>query len=276
MCEAAGLSKTDRWTIGPMANDGLYSRISSILIAARSMLRGLPLFVSVRPGTPLRVMCIIAFDTLHALRSAKPLPMPKVRMLAALLDLGACANATFDNKQCCRRECRTNLQLLEEAGIGSSVAEYLRRLRDLESRRPLPGGDGLQFDRVALYRESVARLSLGFLAATAIGNQSLDDGIRATHCDADLNLLFRIAMQCQIIDDVLDYSKDLTAGLPSFLTASKSPAQAFELTWQAALGYADDRDVPRTGDVFSLRAALLLVSACAKLVLVLGRWTSGR
>src|SRR5687768_2864556 len=102
MCEAAGLSKTDRWTIGPMANDGLYSRISSILIAARSMLRGLPLFVSVRPGTPLRVMCIIAFDTLHALRSAKPLPMPKVRMLAALLDLGACANATFDNKQCCR------------------------------------------------------------------------------------------------------------------------------------------------------------------------------
>ena len=252
--------------------NALYARISSILIAVRSIVRGLSLFMSARPKTPLRVLCIMALDTLHILRHAKPLPMPKLRMLAALLDFGACANAAFDNKDCCLHEFRLTLQLLEEAGIRSSVVEYLRRLRDLESRCPLPGGDYWQFQKVSLYREAVVRLSLGMVDTTANGNQCLDEGIRATYCKADLNILFRIVMQCQIIDDVLDYSKDMSAGLPSFLTASKSLPQAFELTRLAVLGYADDRDLPRTGDVFPLRSALFLVSTCTKLVIVLGRW----
>jgi hypothetical protein len=216
----------------------------------------------------------MAFDTIHRLRNAKPLPMLKCRMLAALLDFGACANAAFDHKSFWRDEYRRTLQLLEDAGIGSSLVEYLRRLRDLESSRPLPGGDYWQFRQVRLYREAVVRLSLGMVAATASGNQSLDVGIRATDCDADLKILFRIVMQCQIIDDVLDYPKDLSAGLPSFLTATRSLPQASELTRQAALGYADDRDLPRTGDVFPLRSALYLISACAKLVFVLGHWSN--
>jgi hypothetical protein len=106
----------------------------------------------------------MAFDTLHMLRNAKRLSMLKLRMLAALLDFGACANAAFDNKDCCRHEYRMTLQLLEEAGIRSSVVEYLRRLRDLESRRPLPGGDDWQFHKVGWYREAVVRLSLGMVA----------------------------------------------------------------------------------------------------------------
>ena len=249
----------------------IFAGISSILIAVRSFIRGLPLFVSCRPRTPLRVLCIMAFDTLHMLRQAKSLPMPKLRVLAALLDFGACANAAFDHKQCCRHECREALQLLEDAGIRSTLDEYLRTLGDLERRRPLPGGDYRQFQKVVLYREAVMRLSLGMAAATANVSQCLDDGIRATACDADLKILFRIAMQCQIIDDVLDYSQDLSAGLPSFLTASTSLPQAFELTRLAALGYADDRDLPRTPKVFPLRSALFLVSTCTKLVIVLGR-----
>ncbi len=64
----------------------------------------------------------------------------------------------------------------------------------------------------------------------------------------------------------------MSGGLPSFLTASKSLPQAFELTRLAALGYADARDLPRTGLFFSLRLALFLVSTCTKLVIVLGRW----
>jgi len=252
--------------------NALDARIASILIALRSVVRGLPLFASARPKTPLRVLCIMAFDTLHMLRSAKPLPTAKRRMLAALLDFGACANAAFDHKECRRRECRNTLQLLEKDEIRSSVVEYLRRLSALESRRPLPGGDDRQFHKVGLYREAVVRLSLAMLATTANGNQCLDDGIRATYRDADLKMLFRIVMQCQIVDDVLDYAKDMYAGLPSFLTASKSLPRALELTRLAALGYADDRDLPRTGDVFPLRAALFLVSTLTKLVIVFGRW----
>lgn len=252
--------------------DELYLRISSSWIAVRSLMRGLPLFLSARPKTPLRVLCIIAFDALHVLRTAKPLPALKLRALAALLDFGACANAAFDNKECCSREFRGSLQLLEEIGIRPSADEYLQRLSELESRRPFPGGDAWQFHTVGLYREAVVRLSLGIAAATANGNQCLDDAIRATYCEADLNLLFRIAMQCQIIDDALDYSKDLAAGLPSFLTASPSLPQTFELTRSAATGYADDRGLPRTADVFPLRLALFLVSACTKLAIALGRW----
>jgi hypothetical protein len=250
----------------------LYAGILWTLIAVRSIVRGLALFLSGRPKTPLRVLCVMAFDTLHMLRNAKPLPMRTLRILAALLDFGACANAAFDNKSYRRHECRETLQLLEEAGIRSSVVEYQRGLRALESGRPLPGGDDWQFQKVGWYREAVVRLSLGMVATTANGRHCLNEGIRATYCDTILNILFRIAMQCQIIDDVLDYATDMSAGLPSFLTASESLSQAFELTRLAATGYADDRDLPRTGDVFPLRSALRLVSTCTKLVIVIGRW----
>jgi hypothetical protein len=255
----------ERWNV-------LSARISSIAIAVGSVVRGLPLFVSSRPKTPLRVLCIMAFDTLYRLRHPKRLPNFRLKTLAAMLDFGACANAAFDHKEFCRHEFRETLRRLEEAGIRSSVFEYLRRLRELERGRPLPGGDYGQFHKVRLYREAVVRLSLGMVSATADGDQCLDDGIRATYGDADLKILFRIVMQCQIIDDVLDYSKDMSAGLPSFLTASKSLPQAFELTRLAADAYADDRDLLQTGDDFPLRSALILVSACTKLAIVQGLW----
>jgi hypothetical protein len=255
----------ERWNV-------LHVQISSILIAVRCIARGLFLFVAVRPQTPLRVLCIMAFDTLYLLRNSKPLPMSKLRMLVVLLDFEACANAALDNKKSCPHECCETLQLLEEAEIKSSLVEYRRRLGNLENSRPLPGGDHWQFRKIALYREAVVRLSLGMVAATVHDNHCLDEGILATYYDADVNILFRIAMQCQIIDDVLDYSKDMAAGLPSFLTACKSLPQAFELTRLAATAYADDRDLPQAGDLFPLQSALFLVTTCTKLVIILDRW----
>jgi hypothetical protein len=141
----------------------LHDGFSSILIAVISMVRGLLLLLSGRPRTPLRVLCIAAFDTLHWLRNGKRLSMLELKTLAALLDFGACANAAFDHKQACRYERRVTLRLLEEAGIGLSVAEYLRRLGNLEGGRPVSGGDRSQFQKVSLYREAVVRLSLGWL-----------------------------------------------------------------------------------------------------------------
>ena len=249
-----------------------YAGIWAFWIAFRSIARGLSLFLSDRPKTPLRVLCIMSFDTLHMLRNARPLPALKLRLLAALLDFAACANAALDHKRCCPRERRETRQLLEEAGLGSLVAEYLQRLNDLETRRPLPGGDDVQFHSVRSYREAVVRLSLGMVAATVNGSQGVNDAILATYGNAALVILFRIVMLCQIIDDVLDYSQDMSAGLPSFLTASKSLSRAFELVRLATLGYADARDLPRTGDLYPLRLALFLVSTSAKLVIVLGRW----
>ena len=250
-----------------------HDRMSSVLISIGSFLRGLPMFISDGPKTPLRVLCVMAIDTLHMLRNSKPLPAPKVKMLAALLDFGGCANAAFDNKAYCGKEFHTTLQRLDRAGIRSSLVEFLQRLRELERSRPLPGGDYRQFHAVRSYREAVVRLSLGMVATTALGYESLEDGIVATYSDDGLEILLRIVMQCQIIDDVLDYSRDSSAGLPSFLTASQSLPQSFNLTRLAALGYADDRNLTRSGDMFCLRLALIVVSTCTKWVIAVDRWS---
>ena len=276
MCDSNGIINVRPMIMpanrGPGRRTARRGRISSILVSVTSLLRGLPLFISARPRSPLRVLCIMAFDTLHTFRNSKRLPTSELRLLAVCLDFEACANAELDSKDFCRNEFRTTLRLLEDAGMTASVAEFSRRLSELERKRPSPGGDLLQFQRVRSYREAVVRLSLAMVAATAFGNQSIESGIQETHCDEEFNLLFRIAMQCQIIDDVLDYTKDASAGLPGFLTASASLPQAFELTRQAALGYADDRDLPRSAEAFSLRLVLAAVSDCTRLVIALGRW----
>jgi hypothetical protein len=214
----------------------------------------------------------MAFDTLHRLRTSQRLPAQRLNTLAALLDFGASANAAFDGKQFCPQEFHTTRQLLKDAGIGSTVEEYWRRIQELERQRPNPGGNRIQFQRVRTYREEVVRLSLGVLTQTAFGLKCLDDAIQAIRDEADLRLLFEIVMQCQIIDDVVDYSKDAAAGLPSFLTASESLLQSFELICQATRGYAHDHTAPRSAPVLPWRLALFVVSAIAKLVITLGRW----
>ncbi len=243
-----------------------------MLIAVTSLLRGLPLFLAARPRTPLRVLCIMAFDTLHRLRTSERLPIHRLRLLAALLDFGACANAAFDGKKFCPQDFHKTRQLLEDAGFGSTATEYWLRHQELERRRPCPGGDRMQFQRVKSYREEVVQLSLGVLMTSAFELNSLDDGIQVVRAECDLAILFAIVMQCQIIDDVMDYSKDAAAGLPSFLTATDSLSLAFEMTCQAARGYAHDQSVARSGDLIPLRLALFSISAIAKLLITLGRW----
>ncbi len=116
------------------------------------------------------------------------------------------------------------------------------------------------------------QLSLGVLTTTVFGLECLADGIQAIRAEGDLAIVFGIVMQCQIIDDVVDYSKDAAAGLPSFLTAPESLQEAFELTCKAARGYANDQGLPRSGDVLPLRLALFAVSSVAKILIILGRW----
>jgi hypothetical protein len=246
--------------------------IQSSLIALRSILRNTPLFLAARPKTPLRVLCIMAFDMLHRLRYAKPMPPARRRTLAILLDFGACANAVFDNKPFCPRERRRTLRLLRNAGIAPAFADYRRRLATLERTRPSPGGDHRQFQKVVLYREAVVHLSLGMAAATTHGHQTLDEGIHATHHDPNLHTLFRIVMLCQVIDDALDYSRDEAAGLPSFLTACTSRSEAISLTREAIRNYSHDTTpspTPPTPAAFPFRLALSLVSACTRAIVAL-------
>jgi len=236
------------------------------LVSLTCFLRGLPLLFCAAPRTPLRVLCLVALDTVHVLRHSQPLPRKRMRELATFLDFQACTNAAWDDKDLCEAEYEAIRQRLEKAGLGMWIEEYLGRLRELERPRPAIAGDHRRFAEVRSYREAVARLSLATVTAIALNSECLEDGIRATHCDGDVETLFRIVMQCQIVDDVLDYAEDWSAGLPSFLTASASLPLAMELTAQAARSYAASPGRSSTTGVFPLRLALWLVTAVTKLV----------
>ena len=187
------------------------------------------------------------------------------------LDFQAGTNAVWDGKHLCAREYRALREGLERAGLGVWITDYLNRVRDLEMRRPAVGGDVRRFDDVREYREAVVRLSLGTIAAIALNVESPEEGIRATYCDRDVAAMFRMAMQCQIIDDVVDYGKDVSLGLPSFLTATASLPQAVVLTADAARSYAGSRGSAPGGGVFPLAAALSVLTLVTRLVLGVAR-----
>jgi hypothetical protein len=249
-----------------------HSRFSALLVSIACFVRDLPLFFSAAPKTPLRVLCIIAFDTLHTLRDARAMPRPRLKVLADLLDFGACANASLDGKKFCERAHDEARQRLRDAGLGSLVEDYVSELQLLESRRPAPRGDHGTFTEVRAYRESVARLSLEVIAAAAESREAAQLVRVSVHGDDGLEILFRIVMQCQIVDDVLDYTKDVSAGLPGFLTASASLSQALEWTARASHDYSQRRDLALCGDLFPLRMALLAVSAVTRRIVRLRQW----
>ncbi len=84
---------------------------------------------------------------------------------------------------------------------------------------------------------------------------------------ADVDILCNILMQCQIVDDVLDYDEDAAAGLPSFLTASASMPQARAWTAEAARSYGNHAVARHDSVVFPFRVALRLFTIVARLVI---------
>lgn len=239
--------------------------VRTSLVSLASLLRALPLLVAPSPGTPLRVLCIAALDTLHVLRHARPLSRQRRQLLATVLDVQACLNAECDGKPLRAATFDRLRRRVAEAGLDSWLAGYVARVRALEARRPAIGGDRRHFDRARVYREDVVRLALGAIAGIALHLEDLDDGVRATHDDGDLVALFRLAMQCQVIDDVLDYDVDLACGLPGFLTACASLPEGIALTAGAARAYGACRGTAAEGALGPLRLALgvLTSAACA-------------
>ena len=240
------------------------------LVSITSLLRCLPLFFRPVPATPLRVLCIVALDAVHVLRYSQPLSRQRRQELATLLDFQACTNAVLDRKQLYAGECHTLRQQLEKAGLGAWIRKYLNRVEELEAGRPPVGGDRRRFDDVRSYREAVARLSLATVAGIALNAECLEDAIRSTYCESDVAALFRMAMQCQIIDDVVDYEEDLSAGLPSFLTASASLSEAMAWTAGAVRSYGARRR-SAGGGAFPLEAALSVLTAVTMLVVAVAR-----
>ena len=173
-------------------------------------------------------------------------------------------------RSCAQQSVAAIREQLENAGLGlwargvsAAGFESWRRADRLS-----PAVDR-RFEEVRAYREAVARMSLATLVAIALDAESLEEALQETHCDSEVEALFRIVMQCQIIDDVLDYAEDVSAGLPSFLTATASLPKAIELTAETARSYSSKSHRATRNGVFPLRAAASVVTAAARLVVSL-------
>lgn len=186
------------------------------------------------------------------------MPRQTLRDVASFLDFAGCLNAAWDRKERCAADYRAVRQRLEQSRLGSTIAEYQGRLQAIERWRPSVGGDHWRFDQIRSYREAVAGLTLATAAAIAFDDESIED--------AEMDTLFRILMQCQIIDDVLDYEADRSAGLPSFLTAAPTRLEAAALTAEASLCYAAPGGPLPVHGVLPLRLALWVVSALTQRV----------
>jgi hypothetical protein len=222
------------------------------------------MLVAPPPATPLRVLCLVALDALHAARHSRALPRARREALAALLDLQAAANAEWDGKPCPSATARSRPRA-DDAELISWLAAYRDDAGAIEARRPAPGGDPRRFAEVRDYREAIVRVALAAVAGMALGARDLGESLRATHEDGDLAVLFRLAMQCQVLDDVLDYRQDLAAGLPSLLTACTSLADGLASTGAAARSYGACRGTPAHGALPPLRLALRVLTAAAVL-----------
>lgn len=247
----------------------------------RSVLRNLPLLFAAAPRTPLRVLSLMSLDALHRFRTGLPLPRERVLDLALFVDFQGCANAAVDRKHLCQSKYEAIRQKLDDRGLGARAHAYLRQLNELESHKPPIGGDDRNFERVAAYREAVARLDVTTLVTIALdgiagaeapasgtGNVWADGpyGGRPFRAgDSDVEALVRILLQCQVIDDVLDYENDLAAGLPSFLTAGASLPRALALTAAAARSHGPIRTTLPAARL-PFRVALWLFAAAANLL----------
>jgi hypothetical protein len=239
--------------------------VRASLVSLACLARALPLFLRGSPRTPLRALGIVALDIIHAARHSRRLPFRTVSEMALLLDLEGCANQAWDRKGDRAADYHSIRWQLTGAGLQAYVDDYLERLAEVEGRRPPAGGDRRRFDDVRRYREAVVRLALAAVAARALESGCLEDGIRATRSDRDVEILFRLGMQCQIIDDLLDYPADAAAGLPSFMTATASLPEAMELTIGAVRAYAPGAAPSSERALLPLRIALVVVTALTRL-----------
>lgn len=241
--------------------------LRSVYAAARGVFRNVLFLFAAHPKTALRVMCIMALDTLHIQRQGQPLSRGTRQRLAALLDYGASMNAKLDGKTAWSPEPAAMRSEQETGDAQTWMADYTRRLATLESARPQPGGDATNFAAVRTYRESVVRLSLAMLATAGGISNSFEEAIHSIGTDPDFDSLFRVVMLCQIIDDVLDYAIDQPVNLPSFATACRQLPHALGLTRSAACHYA--RVPGGTVRAMPFRGAIWTTYACARATILL-------
>src|SRR5688572_4684157 len=152
------------------ASLGFYGRIRQIgrilrfvRIAATSLIACLPLLLARRPRTPLRVLCIGAFEYAARLDGHR-LDRAARLALAYACDYGAVRNDYYDQQELDRHSYRALRLALRDLAPQPAMLRYLRDLREAERRRPVVGGRGaFEPGSVVEYRDRVLVVSLRWL-----------------------------------------------------------------------------------------------------------------
>ena len=162
-----------------------------------------------RPRTPLRVLCIGAFEYQARLRGGK-LDAAGRMALAYACDFGALRNDFYDQRELNRpfyREVRHSLRRLVPE---MATHRYILELRQAERRRPAFGPDGFSEPAAVLeYRLRVLVLSLAWLHG--VSRRSIEPRF--------FQVLVALVGLIQLVDDLLDWKDDWACRRPTYVTA---------------------------------------------------------
>jgi hypothetical protein len=228
-----------------------------IPVAVAAFASNLRFFAARQPGTPLRVLSLIAISAAMQSRGFIITPEQRRAVIGAM-ELGALLNDRFDGDAYDAEELRECVAWFKQSAHREVVWDYAKRLRRLERTRR---GIAESAEAVRLYREGVNRVSLALLWALA-SQRSLADSELDLERESDLRLLFQMVMQFQIIDDVLDVRQDRSRSLPSFATG---PDVTTASLGELVAVYADSNPISFDRN-FCLRMALRIIAASARAV----------
>lgn len=178
-------------------------------LAVVSLITCLPLLVARRPRTPLRVLCIGAFEYLARLDGRK-LDRAVRMALAYACDFGALRNDFYDQRDFDRRFYRDLRRGLCRLAPPAETRRYILELRKAERGRPIFGPDGFPEPRAVVeYRNNVLEVSLVWLQA--ISGRSLEPGL--------FQAVVALVALIQLVDDLIDWKDDFSCRRPTYVTA---------------------------------------------------------
>lgn len=180
-----------------------------VRLAVSSLLSCIPLLLVRRPKTPLRLLCIGAFDYVARLRGHSLGPNARTA-LACACDLGALRNDFYDQGTFDRRFYRELRHDLRRLVPESATHRYIRDLRQTERGRPAFGpGAFSEPAAVVEYRLRVLVVSLAWLQV--ISRRSMEPRV--------FQSFVALVGLIQLVDDLLDWKDDWACRRPTYVTA---------------------------------------------------------
>lgn len=161
------------------------------------------------PKTPLRALCIGAFEYFGRLRGGK-LDHTRRRALAYACDFGALRNDFYDQRELNRRSYRELRQRLRGLVPDRATHRYIQNLRAAERGRPVfRPHEGFEPGEVVAYRLRVLVLSLEWLQE--ISRKSIEPRL--------FQALVALVALIQLVDDLIDWKDDWACRRPTYVTA---------------------------------------------------------